>query len=97
MILRQNDISTTRRYKIIRRTSSSGCKKVQGPVSSITENSELRQNNTQLCNLYSTKKLRLFDAEAYLIIHQAIPTRTFSRPAFYRVFLSLSTMHFCDV
>ena len=71
---------------MIRRISSSGCKKVYGAVSNIADNFELRYD-TQLFILYSTQKLRLVDAEAYLIIHPAIPTRAFNRPSFYPVFL----------
>jgi hypothetical protein len=82
---------------MIRRISSSGCKKVHRAVSNKTESSELRHNNTQLCILYSTQKLRAVDAEAYLIIHPVTPTRKFSGPSFYPVFLSLSTVQCCDV
>jgi len=87
MILRQNDSSTTRRYKMMRRISSSGCKKMYGAVSNITDNFELRHNKTQICILQSIKKLRLVDAEAYLIIHPAIPTHAFNRLSFYSAFL----------
>jgi len=77
---------------MIRRTSA-GCKKVHGAVSNITENSGLRHNNTQLCILYSTQKLGLVGAEAYLIIHPAIPPRTFSRSSFHPVLISIVKHH----